>query len=412
MAGQGYTPSLGNGATVLPSPTTFQSYSITAGSTVQLAWPVDNFPANANVVAELMAVIPLGTDCVMQMPIAQYTSLGEKGLFFNGGSVPFVVADALGNTIISIPSGAAYYLALVNNLTQQGAWLSFQFGAGTSQANAADLAGAGLGANGIFLQQIMSMVTLTQAYSVGPNDRDVFFNWTSGSGTLTLPLANSVGNDFYIQARNSGSGTLTLQPSGSDQINASSSIAFNVNDSAFIVTDGVNWWTLGLGQVNTNLFNFQVISLGGQTGTYVLPANLQGKVAYRFTGALAANVVIQVPASIQQYWVDNETSGGFSLSIATAAQISGGTPFIITSGARFILYCDSNNVLNADTAGISVPLQINQGGTGATSAGAALISLGGTSTGIALFTAASTAAAQTALSVRSQSDSDAWGIIF
>lgn len=412
MAGTGYTPSLGNGATVLPSPTTFTSYSLAAGSTTQLQWPVDNFPANSNVVAELMAIIPLSSNCLMRMPTSTNTSLGEKGLFFNGGSFPFTLLDSVGNTIITIPSGAAYYVALVNNLTVGGQWLTFQFGAGTSSANAAALAGAGLAANGIFLQQIMAVQSLGTNYTVGPSDRDILLNWTAGAGTITLPAAATVSNNFYIQLRNSGSGSLAVTASGSDLVNGSASITFNVADSAFIVTDGTNWFTIGLGTINTNIFNFQIASLAGQTGTYVLPAILQNKVAYRFTGALAGNTIIQVPATIQQYWVDNQTTGGFSLSIATAAQISGGTPFLITNAARFILYCDTNNVLNAATGGVAVPLGITQGGTGAVTAGAALTNLGGTSVGVSVFTAASITAAQTAIQVKSRSDSDVWGLIF
>lgn len=409
MAGQGYNPSLGNGATILPSPTTFTSYSVAAGATVQLQWPVDNFPANSNVVAELIAIIPLGSGCQIQMPSALNTSLGEKALFFNAGSLPFDVISDDGAAIITIASGAAYYLALVNNLTSGGAWLTFQFGAGTSSANAAALAGAGLAANGIFLQQIMSVTTRSVNYTVGSADRDQLINWTGGSGTISLPAAATVGNNFYIQLRNSGSGALSIAPAGADQINGGNSLTFNVNDSAFLVTDGTGWFTLGLGSINTNVFNFQIVSLAGQSGTYNLPANLQNKVAYRFTGALAGDTNIVVPATIQQYWVDNQTTGGHVLSIATAGQV---VPFTITNGARFILYVDGVNVLNADTGGVAVPLQINQGGTGATTASQALTNLGGTSLGIALFEIASVSAALAALGVRSQSDSDAMAILF
>jgi hypothetical protein len=61
------------------------------------------------------------------------------------------------------------------------------------------------------------------------------------------------------------------------------------------------------------------------------------------------------------------------------------------------LYCDGTNVVAADTGGISTPIAISDGGTGATTAGNALINLGGTATGIAIFTAASQAAAQVAI---------------
>jgi hypothetical protein len=54
-------------------------------------------------------------------------------------------------------------------------------------------------------------------------------------------------------------------------------------------------------------------------------------------------------------------------------------------------------VVAADTSGVSLPLAIADGGTGATTAGNALINLGGTATGIAIFTAATQGAAQVAI---------------
>lgn len=413
MSGAGYTnPLQQGGATVLPSTVTFTEYSILAGQTVQLAWPVDNFPANANVVAQLMQVIPLGGGAQMQMPSALNTSLGEKTLIANLGSLPVTVLDNTGATIVVIPSGAATYFALVNNNTIAGQWFTFQAGATTSLANAAVLAGAGLQAQGLVLNQIMSVTTLASNYAASINDRDQFFNWTSGAGTLTLPTVASVGNNWYIQLRNSGSGTLTVATQGADLINGGTTQTFNVSDSAFIVCDGTGFWTLGLGTINTNIFNFQVVSLAGQSGTYVLPANQQNKVAYRFTGALAGNTNIQVPATIQQYWVNNVTTGGFTLGIGTSAQIIGATQFNITNGASFICYCDGVNVVNASTSGLSVPIAINQGGTNATTAGAALVNLGGTSTGIAIFTATSTLSVRSQIDVISAGDSQVWGLMF
>lgn len=396
---------------VYPSQTTYTAYSLVAGTNTQLQWPIDNFPANANVVAEFMVITPLGAGCTLQMPAATNTSLGEKTLIFNAGSVALNVIDNSGNTISPIQPGAAIYFALTNNLTVAGTWLVFQFGAGTSAANAAALAGSGLQANGPFLQQIISVTTVNTNYTAGTGDRDTLLNWTGGSGTISLPDATPAGPGFYIHIRNSGSGVLTVNPLSPDTINGLTSLQFNINDSAFIVSDGFNWWTIGLGSINTNVFNFQVVSLAGQTGTYVLPSNLQNKVAYRFTGALTGAVNIQVPSTIQQYWVDNETSG-FTLSIGTSSQIIAAQQLPLTAGARYILYCDGTNVLNANTAGIGVPIAISQGGTGATSASNALINLGGGSTGIAVFQAGTQAQAQSAIGILSASDAVAYSIIF
>jgi len=100
-----------------------------------------------------------------------------------------------------------------------------------------------------------------------------------------------------------------------------------------------------------------------------------------------------VPATIQQYWVTNSTTGAYTLTI----KLSGSTGIVINQGARGIYYSNGSDVVNADTANLSVPLGIASGGTGATTASAARTSLGGTSVGVALFTAVDAQAALAAL---------------
>ncbi len=104
---------------------------------------------------------------------------------------------------------------------------------------------------------------------------------------------------------------------------------------------------------------------------------------------------IIVPDTIQQYWVANTTTGSYTLTVKT----SGGSGVAVAQGARSILYCDGVDVYSANTGGISIPLTVAQGGTGATTASGARTNLGGTSVGIAIFTAASSADAWTALGV-------------
>ena len=128
-------------------------------------------------------------------------------------------------------------------------------------------------------------------------------------------------------------------------------------------------------------------------GNYVLTGTELNRITYRFTGLLTGNRAIIVPATVQQYWVDNQTTGSYTLTIKTPS----GAGVIVGQGQRAILYSDGTDVLDADTAGVSYPIAVAQGGTGATSAGAALINLGGTSVGIGVFTAADQAAAWVAL---------------
>jgi hypothetical protein len=119
------------------------------------------------------------------------------------------------------------------------------------------------------------------------------------------------------------------------------------------------------------------------------------RIVYKFTGALTGNRIVVVPSTVQQYWIDNATTGAYTLTVKTSA----GTGVAITQGSRGIYYCDGSDVVTADTTTLSFPISVAQGGTGATTAGAALINLGGTAVGTAIFTAANPAAAWSALGV-------------
>jgi hypothetical protein len=221
------------------------------------------------------------------------------------------------------------------------------------------------------------------------------FNWTAAGGTLTLPDPTVVGNNWFIYLRNSGTGAIVADPPGIITINGSLSLSFQPGESAIIASDGANFFTIGFGQSAIFAFDYTVINIPG-TGTYTLAGSELNRVAYRFTGTLTGNRTVVVPATVQQYWVDNRTTGSYTLTISPSG---GGTSFNVSQGSRVILYCDGTDVLNAATQGVSVPLTIVEGGTGATTASAARINLGGTATGIALFTAANQAAAWSALGV-------------
>ena len=79
----------------------------------------------------------------------------------------------------------------------------------------------------------------------------------------------------------------------------------------------------------------------------------------------------------------------------TSGQASPGVT--LAQNARAIFYCDGTDVVDADTSTVSLPVQISQGGTGATTASSARTNLGATTVGNAIFTASSQSAAQIAI---------------
>jgi hypothetical protein len=194
--------------------------------------------------------------------------------------------------------------------------------------------------------------------------------------------------------RNSGGGQVTLTPSGINTIDGLATKAYQPTESSVIISDGTNFYTLGFGQASVFVFDYTVIDIAG-TGTYTLAGSELNRIVYKLTGALTGTRVVIVPATVQQYWIDNATTGAYTLTVRTSA----GTGVTITQGARGIFYCNGTDVIDADTSTISTPVSIADGGTGSTTAAGARINLGSTSVGDAIFIAATQQAAWTALGV-------------
>lgn len=384
-----YTDVFG-GANIYPSEISYSALALSAD--VILSWPEET-STNVNLATRIMDVTPSAGGFSIRLPEANKTGTGNTILFNNRGAHTFTVRDYNGTQVVTVAAGELWQVYLSNNSTTAGTWRSLQYGAATSIANASSLAGTGIVAVGPLLSQSVPVTSFNSNYSAAAPDRAKFYNWTGGGGTFTLPDPAVVGDNWFLYLRNSGSGAIVATPPGLVTIDGLSVLSFQPNESAIIVSDGINYHTIGFGQSALFAFDYTVIDVSG-TGNYTLTGSELNRVAYRFTGLLTGNRNVVVPATIQQYWVDNQTTGAYVLSVVPSG---GGTGVSIAQGSRSILYCDGTDVLEADTAGVSFPITVAQGGTNATTAGAALINLGGTSTGIALFTAASQAAAWSAL---------------
>lgn len=387
----GYTEVFG-GTTIYPAQ---QSYlSITLSTDITLAWPIEQQVAG-DVVADIIDLDPTVPGLNVNLPDARQVSNGYTALFNNVGANTVTIRDAAGGVIVSLTSGTVWQVYLRDNSTLAGLWRTFQYGASVSVTNAAALAGSGLKAITTTLNQSMPVFsTAATPYTVLDTDRAKVLQWTGGVGVFNLAAAGTVGSDWFCQVKNAGSGDLTLTPpAGTIDGSATKAIAPGVG--AIVYTDGTNYFTIGATTSGGGgAFDFVSIDVAGSGNFDLSGANLN-RVSYRFTGVLTGNRTIRVPGSIQQYWIDNSTTGAFSLFIKTVAQVAPGVE--VLQGNRAILYCDGNNVVDADTGTFTPPLAVALGGTGATTAAAARTNLGSTATGDAVFTAASAAAGLAAL---------------
>jgi hypothetical protein len=377
------------GSNISPAEISYAAVSLTANTTYD--WALETAPST-DLIAGIMDVTATSGPWSLTLPSALEASTGQTILFNNVGANSFIIRNNAGTQVAAPTSGQVWQLYLTNNTTAGGTWLAFQYGAAVSTANAASLAGTGLVAIGSLLSLAAPVTFFSSSYTAGVTDRAKVLIWNGGAGTLTMAAAGTLGDNWFFQLRNEGTGALIVDPPGSQTINGSSTLTFQPGDSAVIFTDGNNFYTIGYGQAPVFAFDYTSISVAG-TGNYTLSGSELNRIAYNFTGALTGNRSVIVPQTVQQYWVTNSTTGPYTLTVKTS--IASGVA--VSQGARSILYCDSTNVVAADTGGVSVPISVSDGGTGATTAGNALINLGGTATGISIFTAATQAAAQVAI---------------
>ena len=170
--------------------------------------------------------------------------------------------------------------------------------------------------------------------------------WTAGAGTATLPLASTLGNNWFTLFKNNGTGSLIISCSGSDLIDGATTKTFAPSESAFIICDGTNFITVGYGQSINFIFSALVKPV--TSGTYNITPSEASNTIQEYVGNLSGNVIAVYPAAVNFYVISNQVvANGFTLTITTG--VSGGANAIIPAGQQVTLICDGTNFLNANT---------------------------------------------------------------
>jgi hypothetical protein len=334
------------GQTVSPSPVGYESLSISADTTLQ--WPI-NGNDQTQVVANIIEVTATVASLSLIMPPATQVSVGQTALIRNIGANTFTVKDYAGGTIVSIASGIAQYIYTTSNTTAAGTWSTVTFGAGTSAANAATLAGYGLTAIGTTLNQSYEVVNYYGSATLPSSVRAQFNVWSSGVGTLTLPSSSSVGENWFCMIRNNGTGILTITPQGTDTIDGNANQQLQLTESLVIVCNGTGWNTFGLGRSNSFAYTQLALTITG--GTTTLTSAQAANTIQEYSGVLTSNQIIVVPSTVQLYTFTNNSTGACSLTIKTA--VFGGATVVVPQGDSLVVICDGTNVYNAASGSAS-----------------------------------------------------------
>jgi hypothetical protein len=366
------------GQTVSPSSVSYETLSLTANT--ELEWPIngnDNTPASS-IIDVTATSSGTATGWLLKLPPATQVSTGQSIIVRNVGGQLFTVTDNGGNTIVSVASGIADFIFLTDNTTVNGIWASVVFGAGTSNANAGALAGFGLTAIGLTLNQAYNVTNYYSNSALTTASRAQFEVWSGGVGAFTLPSAASIGNNWFTIIRNGGTGVLTLTPTGTDTIDGNANMQLQLTESVVVVSNGSTGFnTYAYGR--SNAFAFTQLAQVVTGGTLTLSAAQGANIIQEYSGALTSNQIVVLPSTVQLYSLQNGTTGAYTLTFKTSGI---GSTVVVGQGQTAFVVCDGTNVYST-TSNTSSSFTSATLAPGAVSA-PSLNFLGNTTTGLYL----------------------------
>lgn len=331
------------GQTISPSQVGYEQLSISTDTVLE--WPING--NTDSVVANIIEIEATVAGIDVFMPPATQVSVGQSTLIRNIGAEPFTVVDNSGNTIITIASGIAEYIYVTDNTTVDGTWATVTFGAGTSSANASALAGYGLKAITTTLNTATPVTTVGSDYLAGTTDRSSLLVWTGGAGTITLPSAVGVGEDWFVVIKNDGTGVLNIALSGTDTLDGQTSAQLQIAESFVVVSTGTNYVSYAYGQSAQFFFTQLAKSITGGIVTLTQPE--ASNIIQEYYGTLTSNCTVIVPPTVQLYSFRNNTTGAYTLTFSTGAG-GGALTLDLPQGQTIIAICDGTNIYNAQTA--------------------------------------------------------------
>ena len=330
------------GQTVSPSQVGYEALTISTDTILQ--WPING--NTIDVVANIIEVTATVGSLKLYMPPATQVSVGQSALIRNVGANTFTVVDTSGNTIVSIASGIAQYIYVTDNSTIDGTWETVTFGAGTSAANAATLAGYGLKAISTTLNTATPVNLFSASYTLTTADRSSMYVWTGGAGDITLPAAADTGANWFVIIKNDGTGILNVYPQGANTIDGQVSAQLQINESFVVVSSGTNYYSYAYGQ--SAEFFFTQLTKNVTGGTVTLTSAEAANIIQEYQGVLTTNCTVIIPPTVQLYSFQNKTTGAFTLTFSTG--VVGGTTVTLPQNQTIIAICDGTNVYNAQTA--------------------------------------------------------------
>lgn len=328
-------------------PTDVSYYSLAFTTSTQLYWPSVVNPTQVPAARIIDCTTSVSSLNVI-LPQGNQGSVGTDILIRNKGSVAFAVVNFSGGGSVIINPGVAIYFYLTDNTTQSGTWSNVTFGAGTSSADAATLAGYGLTTTlAGKLATTGNIIKVNSSPTIADSSRAATYVWTGGAGTFTIPSYTTLSSGWYISFRNAGTGTLTIQTTSPSLINGLSAISINPGDSGFIFFEinSSNFYTVGWAtpvNVSFSAATYDVDSIIPNTLSLVSYSPII-QTYVSLSGTRNHDLAVTLPAITQLYVLVNDTN---SASYNITFQISGSSasPLNLSNGQIITILTDSGNI--------------------------------------------------------------------
>lgn len=327
--------------------------SILLRNDVSLNWP-ENY-GGQDYIAAINEVTPSQSGWSVTLPSALQANVGTSFIFVNLGSFSFSIKDHTNSVVTSLNAGEMKYFYCSDNTSEEGAWRVTGLGSTTHAADAIALAGSGTKAAGGKLAVAYPVTTVSGDLTLTGDDRAKVIVANAGSVNITLP-AYTVGNDFFVTVKNSGSGSVTITaPAGT--VDGQPTLVLSPNESSAIHCSGTaSWYTVGLGRSTEFQFTKLVKDVTAGGVITLTSAEASNKLM-QFIGSPTADVTVVVPSVVGIYYVQNSYSSPNSLTIKTSA----GAGIAMSSSDRAILYCDGVNVTSAQSVAVGTNISVVDG---------------------------------------------------